>query len=715
MTIRAASLAASLVLGLTASLALAGPAAGQDADTTPLDPNLRGIEFGGRFSNASGDVARFMRFEDLRSGALINRARYTREQETRLVHFEADRVGWRDQHYAASVNQFGRLEAWFDFRGVPFRYDDNTRTMYAEASPGVFRLDDGIQLGIQNRTLTLDAAAQAFSLPFALRSQRDVYDGGLRFHASEHLDVNVRTAIQRRNGYQPVGAGFGFSQALELPGPIDDRTTEIGTSVEWANGGRLARVGYDGSWYTNHADTLIWDSPVRATDLATASSQGRMPRWPTSSSHTLSAVGSSALPGRSRITASVSRSQWLQDAEILPFTINSALTSPPLERSTVEGEAAVTSAMVRFTSRPSRWAWFNATVRNYDLDNRTPVLEVPNQIKYDQAPQVAAVPETEPLSFSRAIVDLEGSFTPWRHGAIRVGYSREAVDRSFRLVEETTDHTLRLAYDVATLDRVTVRADLTRSKRTGSGLDEEVFSDIGEQVSLRQFDIADRTRTQGTLIVTVMPTDLFSVSAWVGGGKDDRSDAPFGLADASFGTYAVGVDAAPRDGVSLGLQYGLERFSSLQRSRQANPPPSPQFTDPTRDWSTDGAERVHTLTASFDVLKGIPRTELRGAFDYSRSRSRYTYALVPNSTLVTPVPLPDITNAWQSGTIDVRYMLRRQIALGLGYRYDRFTLDDYALNPSTIDRLVFGTTLLMGITDRPYTANTVFVKLAYLW
>lgn len=710
MTVRA-----TLALGLVASMALAVPAAAQDAETPPLDPNLRSIEFGGRFSSASGDVARFMRFEDLRGGALIDRARYTRERETSLVHFEADRVGWRDQRFSAAVDQFGRLQGWFEFRGVPFRYDDDTRTIFTEASPGVWRLDDGVQLAIQNRTTTLAAAATTLAVPFALRTQRNITDAGVRFLASEHLAVDFRTRVQQRDGYQPWAAGFGMGTPIELAAPIDDRTTDIGTAVEWSGGGRLLRAGYDGSWYTNHADTLVWDNPVRATDLANASSQGRMPRWPTSSAHTLSAVGSTALPGRSRATASVSRSQWLQDADIMPFTINSALASPALERSSVEGEAAVTSALLRFTSRPSRWAWVNATFRHYDFDNRTPVLHVPNQIKYDQAVQVAAIPETEPLSFSRGLLDLEGSFTPWRHGAIRVGYSREAVDRTFRLFEETTDHTLRLAYDVATLDRVTVRADLTRSKRSGTGLDEEVFSDIGEQVSLRQFDIADRTRTQGTLIVTVMPTDLFSISAWAGGGQDDRADAQFGLTDASFSTYAIGFDAAPRDGVAFGLQYGLDRFASLQKSRQANPPPSPQFTDPTRDWSTDGAERVHTWTASFDVLKGIPKTELRGAYDYSRSRATYTYALVPNSTLVTPTPLPAVTNAWQSGTIDMRYALRRQIALGLGYRYDRFTLDDYALNPATIDRLVFGSTLLMGITDRPYTANTVFVKLAYLW
>ena len=705
----------SWTLGIVAALALAAPAAAQTPDETPLDPNLRGVEFGARFTDATGDVARYMRFEDLRSGVLVDRARYTREHDTRLVHFEADRVGWRDQHYAALFDKFGKVQAWFDFRGMPYRYDDGTRTMYSEVSPGVFRLDDAIQLGIQNRTLTLDNAAATFSTPFALRSQRNVSDAGLTFHANQQLDVDFRTHVQTRDGHQPWGSGFGFTQAVELPGPIDDRSTDIGTSVEWHDHGRLLRGGYDGSWYDNKVDTMIWDSPLRLTDLAATSSQGRAPRWPSSSTHTLSVVGSAPLPGRSRATATFSRSQWLEDAAILPFTINSALTSPPIERSSVEGEAAVTSALLRFTSRPSRWAWFNATYRHYDFDNRTPVLETPVRVVYDGAVQTATEAETEPLSFTRGILDLEASFTPWRHGAFRVGYSQEDVDRTFRLTEKTADHVLKVAYDVATLGPVTMRADLTRSKRTGSGLDEEVFSDLGEQVSLRQFDISDRTRTQGTVIVTVMPIDAVSLSAWAGGGKDDRPDAQFGLTDSSFGTYAFGVDASPRDGVSLGAQYGYERFGSLQRSRQANPPPSPQFTDPTRDWSTDTKERVHSFTASVDALKGIPKTELRAAYDFITSRVDYLYGLAPNSTLAAVTQLPPVTNAWHSGTLDLRYSLRRQIALGLGYRYDRFTIDNFSLNPSTIDRLVFPSTLLLGITDRPYTANTVTVRLMYLW
>jgi hypothetical protein len=373
-----------------------------------------------------------------------------------------------------------------------------------------------------------------------------------------------------------------------------------------------------------------------------------MPLWPSSSTQTFSATGSVALPSRSRATAYLSRSEWNQDAAILPFTINTAIAAPALERSSVEGEAAVTSSLLRFTSRPVNWAWFNANFRYYDFDNRTPVLNVPIQVKYDQAVQTATVPETEPLSFTRDILELEGSFTPLRHGALRIGYTREGVDRAFRFLDETVDHTVRVAYDVTSLDWITLRAAYNRSKRTGAGLDEEAFSDIGEQVSLRQFDIADRVRNQGTLIVTVMPSSLFSVNAWIGGGTDDRPDAQFGLTDTSLGTYSVGVDAAPRDGIAVGLTYGYETFTSLQNSRQANPPPSPQFTDPTRDWSTDAVEKVHTVTVALDVLNGIPNTELRLGYDYNRSRSTYAYELVPNSTLITPVQLPAIRNACSS-------------------------------------------------------------------
>jgi hypothetical protein len=43
------------------------------------------------------------------------------------------------------------------------------------------------------------------------------------------------------------------------------------------------------------------------------------------------------------------------------------------------------------------------------------------------------------------------------------------------------------------------------------------------------------------------------------------------------------------------------------------------------------------------------------------------------------------------------------------------TADDFAFSPSTLDRLVFPSTLLMQYTWRPYMANTVWLKATYLW
>jgi hypothetical protein len=359
---------ARLAALLLAFVAAASAAAAQPSEEATFNPNLRSVDFGVRVNDVDGDEARFMRFEDLRSGAVLERGRYTRERDTRLFHVEADNVGYRDQRYSANVDQFGRVKAWFEWNQIPFFYSETTRTMFTEASPGVWRIDDTVQQGIQSGQTTLATAAAGLAAPIELRSRRDVADMGLRYQATRSIDVNVRVLSQRREGNQPFAAGFGMTTPIELVAPIDDRSTDFGANLEWSNRRGLLRVGCDGSWYNNDVETLVWDSPVRATDSATASSQGRMPLWPSSSTQAFSVTGSVALPSRSRATAYLSRSQWDQDAAILPFTINTAIAAPALERSSVEGEAAVTSSLLRFTSRPVNWAWFNANFRYYDFE-----------------------------------------------------------------------------------------------------------------------------------------------------------------------------------------------------------------------------------------------------------------------------------------------------------------------------------------------------------
>ena len=57
------------------------------------------------------------------------------------------------------------------------------------------------------------------------------------------------------------------------------------------------------------------------------------------------------------------------------------------------------------------------------------------------------------------------------------------------------------------------------------------------------------------------------------------------------------------------MSYEWERYTSLQASRQANP--GVQFNDPTRDWTTSGADKASTFNASMDLIKLLRKTDVR--------------------------------------------------------------------------------------------------------
>lgn len=712
------TLAVALVgtlLGAPSAAQPVGQPPATDADTAvPFDVTLRSVQFGVRLTDVDGEEGRFQRYRDYRSGPLLEAFRFTRDDDARRLRVTADNVGYRDQGYAVSLELFGRVKAWARHTRSPYFQHARTRSLFTEQNATVVRAPDDLRAGIENGSTTLVGSADAFARPFELRVRRDITDLGVQYRATRNTDLNLSLVSTRRDGHQAWAGNFGFGAVLELPAPVRQRTTELAANLEWSNSRGRFRAGYDGSLFNSDADSLTFDSVSRVTSTASASALGRMSGWPSSSVHTLSATGSMALPGKSRATAYLARSAWAQDTDLLPHTINPAITSPPLERSSVQGDAAVTALMLRVTSRPRRWAWLNASYRGYDFDNRTPPLTIAQRVNYDQSVVVPTSPTSHPLSFQRGLLELDTSVTPWRNGAFRVGFTREAVDRSFRLFEQTVEHGLRVGYDWTSNPFVTVRAHYLHANRTGTGLDEEVNSDIGEQVSLRQFDISERIRDTAQVIVTAIPIGSLSFNLNVAVGQDERPDANFGVRSQEFTSVGGGVDFAPGTAVTTGLMYTVDTFGSLQASRQANP--GPQFDDPTRDWFTDADERVHTLNAYLELPRLTERTDLRLQYDYMRARSTYRYDLAPNSTLTTPTALSPLSNSWQQARLESTYWLRRNLGLGLTYLHDRFDVQDFALGPATLDRLAFSSSLLlMQYTWAPYTANAVWLKATYLW
>ena len=156
-----------------------------------------------------------------------------------------------------------------------------------------------------------------------------------------------------------------------------------------------------------------------------------------------------------------------------------------LPRSTAEAEARIVAMTYRLTARPWRLVWLSGQYRLYDFDNRTPRFAVDEYVRLDQVQLQSETGGSEAFGYKRHFVDLDASFTPIRYTAVRVGYSQQRDDRTFRFFERTTDRAVRAAVDTTGFRWGVARLQYEHSVRTGEGFDEQVLGAIGEQVSLR--------------------------------------------------------------------------------------------------------------------------------------------------------------------------------------------------------------------------------------
>jgi MtrB/PioB family decaheme-associated outer membrane protein len=709
----------------------ATPPAGQaDVSKAASTPILGRVDFGVRGDNVAGDPARHNRFRDVRDGAFLDRFRVTKTNDHWLFLGEAINVGYRDQRFAGTYERFGRLKAGFLWDQVPIFITDRAQSLQRDSGDGVLVIDDSIQRSIQDAATatkpTLLTNAINTTQPFDLRSRRHMAVVDLAYTASRDTDIKVNVRNTRRQGTHLQSFLFGNSPggtpSQELAVPMDNRTTDVEAMVEYANARALLTAGMNASWFDNDIPVLQFDNPLRITDISAGPSRGQAPMWPSNNRVSFVASGTYKLPARTRLLGNVSFGRASQDEELVPSTVNTALVSPSLFRQTADARADIVSMVYGVNSRPADTIWLNARYRYYDYDNKTPHFEA-RQLVGDWS-LGTALWETEPLSVRNHLLDLDASFTPMDYFAFGVGYARRDDRRTFRIYEDTAENTFRLSLDSTGHAYYTIRLKYEYSARSGSGFTPELLEEVGEHPEMRHFDVANRDRTRVTALFTATPVAWLGLNGSVATGKDDYDDTGFGLRDNRNRAYGVGFDVSARETVTLGAAYQREKYTANQYSRTAN---AAQFEDPTRDWWLDTDDRVDTISAYVDLLKTFSKTDIRVSYDISDGRVTYVYSLKPEQTVFTTTPLHQlapVTNRMNTLRSDVQYFLRANVALGFGYWFDDYNVDDFSLNGTIINPLNPGNqttpaagvaTVYTGYLYRPYTAHTISLRATYLW
>jgi MtrB/PioB family decaheme-associated outer membrane protein len=735
---------AALLLTSSAARAQYGASPSQSF-MTPTNPAVFGqIDFGARGSTIDGDEARYQRYRDLRDGLFVDLTGLHRETDTLVLDASARNVGWNDQRFQVGLERPGTLRFRFLYDQTPTFISRDTRTPYDPlpgddlSASGTLTLPDSLQAAIQAdpaSNFRPQIEAQAGNRFFESRIRRDSLGFDVRYSHGA-VDATVTYLNTGKKGDIPFGAYLQIP--IEVPLPIDSRTNDVRTSLEWANAKGLLRAGWDGSWYDNQATQLVWDNPQRAVSSSTASSQGRMAEWPSNNMLSFNVGGAYRLPARTAINGVLAFGRWNQNATLLPFTINPVNAAlVPLPRDTAEAKANTASVVLNFLSRPSRYFDVSARYRFYDFDNNTPPFVLarasgPDRVTADGSAGTWSDPSigkigTEPLGYRRNYADLDAGITGVPNTTFRVGYSRYSADTHYRVYENVGENTFRAGADIVGNQYVSFRSVYERSQRRGHDLDLLALERPEEQPGMRHYDVASRDRDRFTAVANITPVAVVSVNASVAWTRDDYLNeiAPvdsFGLQESTSKTYSAGLDVEPRDGIAAGLSFSIDDYGGLQQSRTANPG---QELDPSRNWKLDEENKAWSALASLDVLRSIEKTELRLVYDYSNYRGTYGYRLPAGTTLPTPLPLPDITSTETRATVDVRYFITRRVAVGLVYWYDSYDVSDFTFSPDVVSGVAQpaveeGQTatvnaLLLNYFYRPFRAHTGWLRLTYAW
>jgi MtrB/PioB family decaheme-associated outer membrane protein len=772
------------------------PQPAQPAPAAPATPLSGTVDIGGRFTTTDGDEARYERYRDDRDGVYSS---FTTGRRTDAYWFdaEASHIGYRDQRYAVDfLNR--RVNFSFRWDSVPLNFSYIALTPF-QTSGSTLTLDDAAQRAVQGPTNAANdgtavgvpcapgappascsnptQAGQAkanrstynnLAAPFDLRQQRDTAAFGLTYAASKSVDVDVRFTSAMKDGEQPWGASFAFNTAVELPLPLDNRTNDLSVGASWTNPKGMFRIGWDGSWFSNQFESLVWDNPIRITDFdnglrppngpydpngysnGNGPAQGRMSLAPDNSMNVVSATGLYKLPGRNTINGTLQFTTQSQDDALIDWTVNPVIDNAlvfasfphlaQLPRPTAQAEAKGVNALLNFSSRPFRRTNVVVRYRFNDRDVQTPTFDATEYVRFDAVPEEIEEGLSHQFDTQRQIFDANASFAATSWASLRVGYGYEGVERHGRGFSDTGENIFRVSFDTFANQYVSVRAAFDASRRRGEGFVETGIDyeqgPGGTQPTLRYYDEADRDRVRGSLVFSVMPRDTVDFFVMFAGGSDeylidesapvDRAGELFGLQSADVTSWNLGVNFYPADHLAVGANYGRDTYSALQLSRNANPPPDPTWTDPSRNWTLDNDEHVNTFNVYVDLLRAVRDTDIRFGYDYSGSDNALVHGGPRIESLRAAnqfIPLPDVENTWHRVRADVQYFFSNRTGVGLGYYFESLDIVDF----NTIDapgpigffaetgdpRIDWLGGLITGYGNRSYTGHSVYLRALY--
>ncbi|MEK6777300.1 MAG: MtrB/PioB family decaheme-associated outer membrane protein [bacterium] len=730
-----------------------------------------GIEyFGGDEDNAKFNEYRYQTNSNY--GASVKMNLYSAPEGANLYRkFLLNARSQEDLGLSLQEGSFGvyRFNLKFNRMGHNFAYD--APTLYSGNGSGVLSLPDAMQTDLQNNTLPQNNSSTTNDLatrlsPYVnaaneidLSLKRDTFAAGLEWMGFDPFTFGFDFSQERRDGSRPFGGTFGFSNAVEIPEPIDYTTTKYGLKGEYATKPYYANLSYGHSTFNNHNLSVLYDNPFRIDDdtdipvgdprnvsatssiaaysssYLTGSSTGRTSLPPDNTFDSINTTLSTLLPVYdTRATANIAYGYAKQDDDLMPVTTNTAIAGYPLALPANSVNAQVDTRLydLILTSRPAEKLDVKVRYKYDQRRNKTDELTIANYVRSDATIEGSSTPNY--VSYIKRIAELELAYELMDRTTLTVGYEKETNSFSNGSADSEDEDIYKISLDSRVLDWATGRLSLEYFKKDSDYPDYT----SGELPWMRKFYAASKDGLKASAAATLMPNDKLNLNLELSYGKDDYKDSEFGLQDDRNYTGTVDADYEVNKRLTLNAFYTYENQKSMQRSRQWTPsqagdPFSATYSDVSdpSNWTAEITDIVNTigLGAEVGIIEGLLDLDLNGT--YSKSNGKVDFASAVGIAPASPYSNSNMDNnafkPMDFGNMDdtrlatvcarLNYKLSKAWTTTLGYKYERWTIDDYLydgyspIKTNTSD--VYNGLLSMDTYYKPYKVNTVYVTATY--
>ncbi|MEN6421265.1 MAG: MtrB/PioB family outer membrane beta-barrel protein [Smithella sp.] len=662
-----------LIAGLAGSLTAASSASSQEPEKEPSQEPVMmggaGIE--GRLYDVNGNEAKFHEYSDIKSGGAFVNADVTYVSPNHFIWLQVTDPGYDTQRYRLETGSFGKYKFWFDYNEIIHNITSDAKTFYSGA-------------GTNQLTGTPNTEPATWRGDFDYSTKRKRIDAGIKFDLAQPFFFNISFPYEKKEGIKPAGVSTSSSRdaALELPEPVDYRTSGLRVDAGYSLKPFLASLSYSYGEFRNDAHDLLYDVPDGWTP-------GPLSLPPDSEFYKFNFKGSAKLPWDSKFNINISDEKTKSDTS--SFT---------------DFKGKVDTRIYDFmaSTYPFRFLEGRIYYKYYERDNTSTGSTLINSV---------LVP-TRPLSYEINTYGAEAGFRLPAKLHLNAGYKYTDTERSIRhetdpaaVLPHNEDHIFFTELKWTGLDFLSARLAYEGMNRKA-----DYRTDASEDALNQQFAYAAQKRDTFKATVDLFPINALNMSFEYRFRRSNYDETIFGYTADTRNATGFTLDYAFRKLARFFGYLDLEKRELWQRALLGSD-----------GWVSKQDEKTYACGIKTDVYAIPQKLTFTLQYDYLKSDGfndfDFTSGVLSASGIPDglPVDIPDWDDYTKSSfTLTAVYNWSEAILLKGGYTYARYDYTDdqlkhyryYAGGDGSSQGYLTG-----AYNDTSYEAHIAFLSLVY--